>query len=935
VYYGKSAGDVAKALDTSLQHGLSSDEAKRRLERDGPNELAEEKKVPPFVKFLLQFKDFLVILLLVAAVISFALKDYTEGFVIVIIVVLNGVLGFVQEHRAEESLQKLKELAGDDTLVIRDGNETRVNIKDLVTGDILVMWEGETIGADARIFEDSRLKVEEGILTGESVPVDKLSTCIAEDRVVLAEQKNMAFMGTTTVKGRGKAIIVKTGMATEMGKIAKATIESAEQKTPLQERLEKLGKFLGIIVIVIVLFVMVTELLIKQNFGVAEVVETSIALAVSAVPEGLAAAITLTLALGVQRMARKRAILRKLPAVETLGSVQVICTDKTGTLTQNKMAVQRLWTPAKGMVEVTGIGYLPKGSFVDIESNKQFDIDGEKDLLELLKAGFLASTATVQYSSKDNSWHCEGDPTEGALVVAAMKTSYKVAWDEQTDPKLNGELFFDSDRKRMTVVYTSRMPGSEGIMAFMKGSLESVLDTCDHVQVGDKVVAIDDAMREKILATNKALADKAFRVLGMAKRKMSDAAMEYTIESTEKNMIFVGLEAMIDPPRTEVAKAIETAKHAGIRIIMITGDQKNTALAIAKALDLKPYEDAEYTCFTAAELEAMTDDQFKVIMKDLDVCARASPSIKARIVKTLQEEYNQVVAMTGDGVNDAPALKKADIGIAMGITGTDVAKSASDMVLADDNFATIISAVEEGRQIYDNMKAFIRFMLSSNFDEIFVVFIATVVLGFESPFTALGILWINLLTDGLPAMALAVDPGDPTIMKRKPRGKGGSMMHEILIFAIAGGLIAFIATMLLFAMNYPIGVEPFIGIDPNPVYVYGLHHARTVALTTSVLFELAVVFVTRAPDGKSVWRHTPINNKFLLFAVGLAFGLQLFIIYESDAAKVFELVALKWEDWLWIAGSVFIGMVLLDIVRLVQAKMALKPQKLELKQPKQ
>jgi Ca2+-transporting ATPase len=918
MYHGMSAGDIAKALDTSLQHGLSSEEAKCRLEKNGPNELAEEKKVPPIVKFFLQFKDFLVILLIVAAVISFIFGDYIEGFVIIIIVVLNNVLGFVQEHRAEESLQKLKELAGDDTLVIRDGNETRVNIKDLVVGDILVMWEGETIGADGRIIEDSRLKVEEGILTGESVPVDKLSTSIVENKVVLAEQKNMAFMGTTTVKGRGKAIIVRTGMATEMGKIAKATIESAEQKTPLQERLEKLGKFLGIIVIAIVLLVMLAEFLIKQDPDVPEVIETSIALAVSAVPEGLAAAITLTLALGVQRMARKRAILRKLPAVETLGSVQVICTDKTGTLTQNKMAVQRLWTPARGMVEVTGIGYVAKGNFIAMDGYRQLVIDDEKDILDLLKAGFLASTASVQYSSKKNEWLCEGDPTEGALVVAAMKTSYKVLWDEQTDPKPNGEIFFDSDRKRMTVVYASRIPGSEGTMAFMKGSPESVLGTCDSVQIGDKIIVLDDATREKILTTNKALADKAFRVLGMAKRKMPDTAMEYTIESTEKSMTFVGLAGMIDPPREEVADAIAKAKHAGIRIIMITGDQKNTALAIAKALDLKPYEDAEYTCFTAAELEAMTDDQFKVIMKDLDVCSRASPSIKARIVKTLQDEYNQVVAMTGDGVNDAPALKKADIGIAMGITGTDVAKSAADMVLADDNFATIISAVEEGRQIFDNMKAFIRFMLSSNFDEIFVVFIATVVIGWDSPFTALGILWLNLLTDGLPAMALAVDPGDPSIMKRKPRGKGGSILHEILLFAVAGGIIAFIATLMLFAVYYPVGVT-----DPV-AFKLGLDHARTVALTTSVLFELAVVFVTRAPDGKSVWRHNPINNKFLLLAVGLAFGLQLFIIYESDAARVFELVPLGWGEWLWIAVSVLVGMVLLDIVRLVQTRLVLK-----------
>jgi Ca2+-transporting ATPase len=380
----------------------------------------------------------------------------------------------------------------------------------------------------------------------------------------------------------------------------------------------------------------------------------------------------------------------------------------------------------------------------------------------------------------------------------------------------------------------------------------------------------------------------------------------------------VGLQGMIDPPREEVAAAIATAKHAGIRIIMITGDQKNTALAIAKALDLKPYEDTVYTCYTAAELEAMSDQQFSAVMKDLDVCARASPSIKARIVKTLQDEYNQVVAMTGDGVNDAPALKKADIGIAMGITGTDVAKSAADMVLADDNFSTIISAVEQGRQILDNMKAFIRFMLSSNFDEIFVVFFATVIFGWESPFTALGILWMNLLTDGLPAMALAVDPGDPSIMKRKPRGKGASLLKEMLAFAIIAGAIAFVATIILFEVYYPAGVTDTI------VFEEKLKHARTVALTVSVLFELGVVFVTRVPEGKSVWRHNPVNNKFLVLAVGLAFGLHLFIIYETNAAAVFELVPLGLEEWLWIVISVLASVVALDIVRLVQARIDAK-----------
>ncbi len=918
IYYNMRAEDVAAEFTTSLQHGLSSEEVQKRIAQYGPNELAEEKKVPPIVKFFLQFNNFLVYLLIAAAVVSFVFEDIVEGAIILIIIILNAIMGFVQEHRAEESLQKLKEIAGDDTLVIRDGNEVRVWVKDLVVGDLLVMWEGETIGADARIIEANRLKVEEGILTGESVPVDKDAGVIQALKVPLAEQKNLAFMGTTTVKGRGKAVIVHTGMNTEMGKIAKATMEASEQKTPLQIRLEKLGKTLGVLVIIIVVLVLIIELAVKgisHPDEVVEMIETAIALAVSAVPEGMTAAITLTLALGVQRMAKKRAIIRRLPAVETLGSVEVICTDKTGTLTQNKMAVQRLWAPGHELVELTGIGYNPKGNFLHMKDSSQLSIENEKGLLEVLKAGFLASTATIQYSSKKNEWICEGDPTEGALVVAAMKTPFKVLWDEQTDPKPNGEVFFDSERKRMTMVYSSRASGKEETWAYMKGAPEGVLSTCNSVQIGNKIIALDGAMREQILAINKELANKAFRVLGMAKRQLSNEETNFSIESVEKQMTFVGVVGMIDPPREEVAQAIAKAKNAGIRIIMITGDQQNTALAIAKALDLKPFEDAEYTCYTAAELETMEEKQFTVVMKDLDVCARASPSIKARIVKTLQDHYQKVVAMTGDGVNDAPALKKADIGIAMGITGTDVAREASDMILTDDNFATIVSAVEEGRQIFDNMKAFIRFMLSSNFDEILVVLVATVFLNLETPFLALGILWINLLTDGLPALGLAVDPGDPSIMKRKPRGRGASLMKEILSFAVIAGVIAFAGTILLYVAYYGEDVE-------------SLKRARTIALTASVLFELVVVFVTRAPEGKSVFKHNPVNNKFLLFAVGLAFGLQMLIIYVEPMAAVFQLTALGGMEWLWIILFVVSGMVALDFVRLQQAKNARKKGKL-------
>ncbi|MHA1714588.1 MAG: cation-translocating P-type ATPase, partial [Promethearchaeota archaeon] len=443
-YYKKDIEAIVEELGTSLEQGLSSNEVRLRLEKFGPNTLAEEKKVSPVVKFLSMFLDFLVLLLIGAAVVSIIFKDYIEALVIIVIVILNNILGFIQEYRAEKSLEALKALAGDDTLVIRDGQETRVDVKEIVPGDILLLWEGETVAADARIFEAHRLRIEEGILTGESMPVDKKAVTLSDDHVIIGDQLNMAFMGTTTVNGRGKAIVVKTGMDTEMGKIARATLETKEQKTPLQVRLERLGKMLGLIVVCIVAVVFISELLFhgEGELDLPEIIETSIALAVSAVPEGLAAAITLTLALGVKRMARKRAIVRKLPAVETLGSVQVICTDKTGTLTQNKMTAQRIWVPTGQMIEITGAGYLPKGKFIDMDSKEIIDIDNAGNLLEILKAGFLSSTAKISYSSKKNEWICEGDPTEGALVVAAMKTPFKLDWEESYKIKPDGEIFF-------------------------------------------------------------------------------------------------------------------------------------------------------------------------------------------------------------------------------------------------------------------------------------------------------------------------------------------------------------------------------------------------------------------------------------------------------------------------------------------------------------
>jgi Ca2+-transporting ATPase len=900
-----------------LDNGLSSEEAKRRLEEFGPNILAEGEKVSPIKMFLLQFNDFLVYLLLGAAVISAVFEEWIEMLIIVVIVVLNAILGFVQEYRAEQSLEKLKELTGDDTLVIRDGKVTRVNIRDLVPGDVLLLFEGETIAADCRIFEKQRLRIEEGILTGESVPVDKTTSVITDHMVPLPERTNLAFMGTTTVKGRGKAIVVKTGMNTEMGQIAKFTMESEEQETPLQKQLSRLGKILGILVIVICFFVVVSELVFRteplSNKIIVEIVETAIALAVSAVPEGLAAAVTLTLAIGVTKMARRKAVIRTLPSVETLGSVEVICTDKTGTLTMNKMTVEYLWTPAKGYIHVTGTGYNPKGYFVqqtDIRGKvkeKRITVEDHTDVYRLLVTGSLCGTASINYDSKTNSWTCQGDPTEGSIVVAAMKLGWLYSKLEDEYGLLpDGEIFFDSERKRMTMIYHNK--DIDETRAFMKGSPERVLEVCTHIMINDDIKPLDDALRDEILDQNSKLASKAYRVLGLARRTLVNEFSSYSEETIEREMIFLGLVAMRDPPRNEVKEAVTNCKNAGIRIIMITGDQVETAMAIAKALDLKPYDDPEYETFTAAELERMSDDEFREVVGDLDVCARASPAIKRRIVESLQEDYGLIVAMTGDGVNDAPALKKADIGIAMGITGTDVARESSDMVLMDDNFATIVEAVAEGRSIYENMKKFIRYLLSSNFDEILCVFTAVIILGIPSPYLAIHILWINLLTDGLPALALSVDPGDPHNMTKNPRGRESGLMKEIMIFALAAGIISFVATMFFFLRFIGTGTESELRL------------ARTLALTVSVIFECVLVFVTRTAIDKSVFQTNPINNKFLLIAVGLAFGLHLCIVYIPPLAAIFSLEPISLALWVEMGIVCIIGLIILDVFQLLQAR---------------
>lgn len=906
--YRQHAEQVLADLGSDHEFGLTAEEALQRLARYGPNELQAEKPVPAWRKFLAQFQDVLIILLLIAAAISLLVWFYERGgpnsepvpyesLVIFAIVLLNGILGYVQEARAEQAVAALRAMAAAEASVLRDGHPQRVLATQVVPGDIILIEEGDTIPADGRVLHSVALQTAEASLTGESLPVSKDSDTLDEE-VALGDRSNMVFSGTAATYGRGRAVVIATGMQTEMGKIAGLLREAPNEDTPLQRELDRTGKVLGLLVIVIATVMVITIMLVEQVSEFSAIVDVlilAVALAVAAVPEGLPAVVTSVLALGVQRMARRSAIVRKLPAVETLGSATVIASDKTGTLTRNEMTVRAVLTSG-GRVDVTGTGYGPEGE-LRVDGQPLQDGPHRTEVLRTLSAANRANNAILH--ERNGQWTIQGDPTEGALIVAAHKAGIT---DEELEQRFErvGEVPFSSERKLMSTVHTD-VERPEHLLVFSKGAPDILLHRCREVWVGDgpEPEPLTAEHRERIQAANEQLSGEALRTLGIAYRSLPREALQEpdgVSDRLEEELVFLGLVGMIDPPRDEVRAAVATARDAGIRPIMITGDHPRTAAAIAAELSIA--STGTVAAITGAELDRMSDEDLRATVRDCSVYARVNPEHKLRIVRALQAN-GEVVAMTGDGVNDAPALKTADIGVAMGITGTDVSKEAADMVLADDNFATIVNAVEEGRTVFANIQKFLRFLLSSNIGEVLTMFGGVVfarVLGLTAggdeivvaPLLATQILWTNLVTDGAPALALGLDPAEHGVMHQSPRPKGSGVITREMWMGIAYvGVIVAAGTLLVLDISLPGGLFPGSG---------SIEYGRTMAFTTLILFQMFNVFNARS-DTDSAFYHL-FRNPWLWGSVALSVLLQLVVIYVPFLQQAFDTVPMQWGDWL-------------------------------------
>jgi P-type Ca2+ transporter type 2C len=931
---------VVSALGSDAARGLSRAAAQQRLEQYGPNRLKSAPETPWWRRLLEQFQNFLVIILLVATVISMVewlLQDPREtdlpyeAIVILLIVVLNALLGFIQESRAERSVRALMALAAPETTVIRDGERKRIAAEQIVPGDIVMVEAGDRVPADARLIENANLHADEAALTGESVPVAK-ETQVIDGDVGIGDRRNMLFASTVATYGRGRAIVVATGMGTEVGRIA-GLLEAAEKEpTPLQQELDRTGKRLSIIMLGICAVVFATGLLTSPVFNLNAVLSLflfAVALAVAAIPEALPAIVTVGLSLGVRRMAAANAIVRKLPAVETLGAATVICSDKTGTLTRNEMTVRAIAT-CGALVEVGGSGYIPEGAFT-VEGAPLAETSPVRDAVaQTLRAAALANDAAL--TNSEGRWRVQGDPTEGALIVAARK--FGVTEDElATFPRI-AEIPFTSERKRHTTVHHDRAKSDE-LRIFVKGAPEILLASTRYVLEDGQVVPLGEDRRAELARRNEELAGQALRVLAIATRTVSAASLGLdpraggadrasTIElpeSIEDDLILLGLVGMIDPPRAEAKVAVATAKRAHIRSVMITGDHPATGEAIARELEI--FEPGA-RLVTGTELRTMGDAQLDAIVEQVRVFARVDPEHKLRIVGALQRK-GHIVAMTGDGINDAPALKTANIGVAMGITGTDVSKEAADMVLTDDNFASIVKAIEEGRGIYDNIRKYLIYLLSSNAGELLTMFAGVMfagLLGLVSaepglflPLLAAQLLWINLITDGPPALALGIDPKDPDVMERPPRGRGrGVLTAEDWWRLAAIGFVMMVGTIAVLDAYYPGGLFTLFakGTEPN---IADEVHARTMAFTTLMMFQLFNVYNCR-----SNWRSAFsgfFDNKWLLGAVGLSLFTHVLVIYVPFLQTAFHTVPLSSFDWAittGVAATLLIGM---EIVKFV------------------
>ncbi len=936
-WHALSADDVLNHLEVH-DEGLTSAEAEKRLAHYGPNQLNEAPRPSFLVILWAQLNSFVVILLIIASVISALLGDYVEAAAIMAIVVLNAVLGIVQEQRAEQALAALKKLAAPDAQVIRDGARTSVPSYNLVPGDIVFLEAGNFIPADLRLLEAVNLRVEEASLTGESLPVQKNAVTVLEKNVPLGDRKNTAFMGTVVNYGRGRGVVTSTGMHTQLGLIATMLQNVETEETPLQRRLDQLGKSLSIGSLILVAVVFIVALINYTEIGglfstpldylkefaseITEVFIIAISLAIAAVPEGLPAVVTISLALGMREMVQRHALIRKLSSVETLGSATTICSDKTGTLTQNEMTVTRVWADDQ-FVHVTGTGYAPVGEFqVD---GKKVEVAKYPAILSTLWLGLLNNDSTIESTGENESsktYRIVGDPTEGALLVAAAKAGAIHVEIDEAYPREN-EVPFDSERKRMITIHDVHDPQPHDLSPFkdekhkdwdvivVKGAPDIVLELCTKYQgMDDQPREMTKEAKERILAANDTMTKDALRVLGFAYRLDKDVpnnAEDLKTHELEKDLVFVGLLGMIDPPRTEVKPALERARLAGIRTVMITGDFPNTAKAIAESIGLlRPGKKV----MTGAELDKIDDTELKNVIEDTDVFARVSPEHKMRIVDALQAN-DEIVAMTGDGVNDAPAIKRADIGVSMGITGTDVAKETADMVLTDDNYASIVSAVEQGRIIYSNIRKFVFFLLSSNVAEIMIIFLATLA-GLPAPLTAIQLLWLNLITDGAPALALAMEKGDPDIMDQKPRAKNEPIVNRSMGLgiivqtfaqtgAVLGAFIMGLAWHLEAGAVIPAGSNILSFVLSHEWRGVDVQTAETMAFVTLSLAELFRAYTVRS-ERASIFTIGFFSNKYMQYAVGLSIALLLIVCSVPFLQPIFNTHFLTGPEWGLVLG---------------------------------
>ena len=920
-WYNKSKDEIKKELGVDLEKGLSSEQVKQNREKYGANELQQKKKKSLFVKFLEQFKDFMIIVLIVAAVVSGVVgvaegEGITDTIIILIVVILNAIIGVVQENKAEKSLEALQKLSAHASKVLRNGKVEVVQSKELVPGDVVVLDTGDYVPADLRIIESVNLKSQEASLTGESVPVDKNDEVITDEKVGIGDRANMLFSSSLITYGRGKGVVVETGMNTEVGKIAKIINDTEGTATPLQIKLNKLGKTLGIAALAICIVIFAIG--IAYGKDVIDMFMTAVSLAVAAIPEGLAAVSTIVLAIGVQRMVKKNAIIKKLPAVETLGSATVICSDKTGTLTQNKMTVQKVFTNSK---------------LINVEDIKDLSNEGKKLM-------YVCSLCNDTKIGENNT--LTGDPTETALIDLGMKINFELD-DVLKLPRVK-EYPFDSDRKLMTTVNKV----GDKYIAYTKGGIDELLAKCNSYEINGEIKTDLENYKPEIEKFNMEMAKDALRVLAMAYKELDHEPTDEEMKNIEQDLTFVGMVGMIDPPREEVKAAVEKCKTAGIKTVMITGDHKITAVAIAKALGILENDDE---ALTGAELEEMSDEDLTKNIRKYSVYARVSPEHKVRIVKAWQAN-GEVVAMTGDGVNDAPALKTADIGCAMGIVGTDVSKEAADVILTDDNFATIVSSVEEGRRIYDNILKAIQFLLSSNVGEIIALFIAILITPWISStfgidvnlieiLLPIHILWVNLVTDSLPALALAVDPAEDDVMKRKPKKQKGIFTKGMSFRVVYQGIMIGLLTLAAFIIgvatpdeNLPemvkmdnklYSVEEIENIDEalanGAEYVekqeIKVEIGQAMAFIVLAFSELVHVFNIRN-NKKSLFKTHPFNNKMLLLAIGGSALLMLAILFIPALRHLFSIPILPIGNLIETVLLVLAPIVVVEIFKLLK-----------------